>query len=117
VAGEVRPIRTKRDHEAALKEIERLRAAKAGTRDGVSDFALAIRTKTDVARTVHSVATDPFRKSSSAARLSPIVDDVDAGAAIAGIVLPVHGHALNFGAKSAGDKVPIGFLARHVRTG
>ena len=36
--------------------------------------------------------------------------------AIAGIVLPVHGHALNFGAKSAGDEMPIGFVARHVRT-
>ena len=34
MAGEVRPIRTKRDHEAALKEVERLWGAKAGTRDG-----------------------------------------------------------------------------------
>jgi len=32
--AEVRPIRTKRDHEAALKEIERLWGTKAGTRDG-----------------------------------------------------------------------------------
>ena len=48
--------------------------------------------------------------------LSPIVDDVDAGAAIAGIVRPVHGYALNFGAKSAGDEMPIGFVACHVRT-
>ena len=48
--------------------------------------------------------------------LSPIVDDIDAGAAIAGIVRPVHGYALNFGAKSAGDKIPIGFVACHVRT-
>jgi HTH-type transcriptional regulator/antitoxin HigA len=31
---EVRPIRTKRDYEAALKEIERLWGAKAGTTDG-----------------------------------------------------------------------------------
>jgi HTH-type transcriptional regulator/antitoxin HigA len=31
---EVRPIRTKRDYEAALKEIERLWGAKAGTSDG-----------------------------------------------------------------------------------
>lgn len=30
----VRPIRTKRDHEAALKEIERLWGAKTGTPDG-----------------------------------------------------------------------------------
>ena len=48
--------------------------------------------------------------------LSPIVDDVGAGVAIAGIVMPVHGHALNFGAKSAGDEMPIGFVACHVRT-
>src|SRR5207247_5028032 len=34
MAGEVRPIRTKRDHEAALKEVERLWGAKTGTRDG-----------------------------------------------------------------------------------
>ena len=34
MAGEVRPIRTKRDHETALKEKERLWGAKAGTRDG-----------------------------------------------------------------------------------
>ena len=31
---EVRPIRTKRDHEAALKEIELLRGAKTGTPEG-----------------------------------------------------------------------------------
>ena len=31
---EVRPIRTKRDYEAALKEIERLWGAKAGTSEG-----------------------------------------------------------------------------------
>src|SRR6266704_3541467 len=34
MAGEVRPIRTKRDYEAALREVERLWGAKAGTRDG-----------------------------------------------------------------------------------
>jgi len=34
MAGEVRPIRTKRDYEAALKEAERLWGAKTGTRDG-----------------------------------------------------------------------------------
>jgi HTH-type transcriptional regulator/antitoxin HigA len=34
MAGEVKPIRTKRDHEAALKEVERLWGAKSGTRDG-----------------------------------------------------------------------------------
>jgi HTH-type transcriptional regulator/antitoxin HigA len=34
MAGEVRPIRTKRDYEAALDEAGRLWGAKAGTRDG-----------------------------------------------------------------------------------
>jgi HTH-type transcriptional regulator/antitoxin HigA len=34
MAAEVRPIRTKRDYEAALKEAERLWGAKAGSRDG-----------------------------------------------------------------------------------
>lgn len=34
MAGEVKPIRTKRDYEAALKEVERLWGTKAGTRDG-----------------------------------------------------------------------------------
>jgi len=33
-ATEIRPIRTKRDHEAALKEVERLWGAKAGTPEG-----------------------------------------------------------------------------------
>jgi HTH-type transcriptional regulator / antitoxin HigA len=32
--AEVRPIRTKRDYEAALREVERLWGAKAGTSDG-----------------------------------------------------------------------------------
>ena len=34
MAAEIRPIRTKRDYEAALKEVERLWGAKSGTRDG-----------------------------------------------------------------------------------
>ncbi len=34
MATEVRPIRTKRDHEAALKEIERLWGARTGTAEG-----------------------------------------------------------------------------------
>ncbi len=34
MAAEVRPIRTKRDYEAALKEVERLWGAKIGTCDG-----------------------------------------------------------------------------------
>jgi len=32
--NELKPIRSKRDHEAALKELERLWGAKSGTRDG-----------------------------------------------------------------------------------
>ena len=34
MADEVRPFRSKRDHAAAVKEVERLWGAKAGTRDG-----------------------------------------------------------------------------------
>ena len=34
MADDVRPIRTKRDYETALKEAERLWGAKVGTRDG-----------------------------------------------------------------------------------
>src|SRR6516225_3872227 len=34
MANEVKPIRTKRDHDAALKEVERLWGAKVGTRGG-----------------------------------------------------------------------------------
>jgi HTH-type transcriptional regulator / antitoxin HigA len=34
MAGEVKPIRTKKDYEAALKEVERLWGTKSGTRDG-----------------------------------------------------------------------------------
>src|SRR5919201_4618066 len=34
MTAEVRPIRTRRDHEAALKEVERLWGAKEGTREG-----------------------------------------------------------------------------------
>jgi len=34
MSAEVKPIRSRRDHEAALKEVGRLWGAKAGTRDG-----------------------------------------------------------------------------------
>ena len=34
MAAEVRPIRTKRDYEAALRDVERLWGAKIGTLDG-----------------------------------------------------------------------------------
>ena len=42
MTGEVKPIRTKRDYEAALKEVEHLWGAKAGTGDGDRLDALAI---------------------------------------------------------------------------
>ena len=41
MAAEVRPIRSKRDYETALKEVERLWGAKAGTSDGDRLDALA----------------------------------------------------------------------------
>ena len=41
MAAEVRPIRSKRDYETALKEVERLWRAKAGTSDGDRLDALA----------------------------------------------------------------------------
>ena len=34
MTGDVRPIRTNSDYEAALKEVERLWGAKSGTHDG-----------------------------------------------------------------------------------
>ncbi|MGA8611502.1 MAG: helix-turn-helix domain-containing protein [Xanthobacteraceae bacterium] len=34
MVGEVKPIRSKRDYESALKEVERLWGTKSGTRDG-----------------------------------------------------------------------------------
>jgi HTH-type transcriptional regulator / antitoxin HigA len=34
MAADVKPIRSKQDYEAALKEVERLWGAKIGTRDG-----------------------------------------------------------------------------------
>jgi hypothetical protein len=48
--------------------------------------------------------------------LTPIVDDIYAGTTITGIVIPVHGHALDFRAESARDKSPIGFVPRHIGT-
>jgi HTH-type transcriptional regulator/antitoxin HigA len=42
MTAEVRPIRTKRDYEAALKEVERLWGAKAGTSEGDRLDVLAI---------------------------------------------------------------------------
>ena len=34
MSAEVKPIRSRRDYDAALKEVERLWGAKSGTRDG-----------------------------------------------------------------------------------
>ncbi len=48
---EVRPIRTKRDYEAALKEIERLWGAKAGTSEG--DRLDVLATLVDAYETEH----------------------------------------------------------------
>jgi HTH-type transcriptional regulator/antitoxin HigA len=48
---EVRPIRTKRDHAAALKEVERLWGAKAGTSDG--DRLDVLATLVDAYETEH----------------------------------------------------------------
>src|SRR5258708_39730670 len=41
MSAEVKPIRTRRDYEAALKEVERLWGAKTGTRDGARLDVLA----------------------------------------------------------------------------
>jgi HTH-type transcriptional regulator/antitoxin HigA len=56
MAGEVKPIRTKRDYEAALKEVERLWGAKTGTRDG--DRLDVLATLIDAYETEH-YPTDP----------------------------------------------------------
>ena len=57
MAGEVRPIRTKRDYEAALKEVERLWGAKAGTRDG--DRLDVLATLIDAYEAEHYPIPDP----------------------------------------------------------
>src|ERR1019366_2379835 len=51
MTADVRPIRTKRDHEAALKEVERLWGAKAGTSDG--DRLDVLATLVDAYETEH----------------------------------------------------------------
>jgi antitoxin component HigA of HigAB toxin-antitoxin module len=63
MAGEVKPIRTKRDYEAALKEVERLWGAKTGTRDG--DRLDVLATLIDAYETEH-YPMDPPRRSNSA---------------------------------------------------
>ncbi len=57
MAGEVRPIRTKRDYEAALKEVERLWGAKAGTHDG--DRLDVLATLIDAYETEHHPMDPP----------------------------------------------------------
>ncbi len=51
MTAEVRPIRTKRDYEAALKEVERLWGAKAGTTEG--DRLDVLATLVDAYETEH----------------------------------------------------------------
>jgi HTH-type transcriptional regulator / antitoxin HigA len=57
VAAEVRPIRTKRDYETALKEVERLWGAKAGTPDG--DRLDVLATLIDAYETEHHPMDPP----------------------------------------------------------
>ncbi len=65
-ATEIKPIRTKRDHEAALKQIERLWGAKAGTVEG--DRLDVLATLVDAYEAKHYPMTRPTRsrRSSSA---------------------------------------------------
>ena len=88
MAAEVKPIRTKRDHEAALREVERLWGAKAGSPEG--DRLDVLATLIDAYETEHYRSTRPIpskrsnsewssrgspgatsRKSSARARASP----------------------------------------------
>ena len=57
MAAEVRPIRTKRDYETALKEVERLWGAKGGTPDG--DRLDVLATLIDAYETEHHPMDPP----------------------------------------------------------
>ena len=57
MAAEVRPIRTRRDYETALKEVERLWGAKAGTPDG--DRLDVLATLIDAYETEHHPMDPP----------------------------------------------------------
>ena len=57
MAAEIRPIRTKRDYETALKEVERLWGAKAGTPDG--DRLDVLATLIDAYETEHHPMDPP----------------------------------------------------------
>jgi len=57
MAAEVKPIRTKRDYETALKDVERLWGAKAGTPDG--DRLDVLATLIDAYETEHHPMDPP----------------------------------------------------------
>jgi len=57
MAAEVRPIRTRRDYETALREVERLWGAKAGTPDG--DRLDVLATLIDAYETEHHPMDPP----------------------------------------------------------
>jgi HTH-type transcriptional regulator / antitoxin HigA len=57
MTAEVKPIRTKRDHEAALKEVERLWGTKAGTSEG--DRLDVLATLIDAYETEHYPVDPP----------------------------------------------------------
>ena len=57
MAAEIRPIRTKRDYETALKDVERLWGAKAGTPDG--DRLDVLATLIDAYETEHHPMDPP----------------------------------------------------------
>ena len=60
MAAEIKPIRTKSDYEAALKEVERLWGAKSGTRDGDRLDVLATLIETYEARHYPVDPPDPI---------------------------------------------------------
>jgi len=49
------------------------------------------------------------------ARSPPVVDDVETRPAIAGIILAMHGNALELGPEAAIDEAAIGLVPGHVR--
>lgn len=57
-ATEIKPIRTKRDYEGALKEVERLWGAKSGTAEG--DRLDVLATLIDVYEAEHFPRTRPI---------------------------------------------------------
>jgi hypothetical protein len=49
--------------------------------------------------------------------LAPIVDDIDIGSIVTRVIVPLHGHALEVGAKTAGDESLPGLVATGVGAG